>query len=350
MNTIHQLLQTHLTKYPLMELADMVKLLYQNAFGPGHMVSDPSAGLQNLYEEWENIPHSSSGFFSEPIGNGLVRVYLETLKKEELPVLNAMFCQTAGQVHGSLEKFIRSLDILPLYYPDAESFLSEYRKRGYPPVSHSASYRLAYRPAYRVVLQSHAVFLRLIRTLDSSLQKNIPLILAIDGNCASGKTTLSRLLAMYFDCNIIPMDDFFLPPALRTAERLAQPGGNVHYERFIEEVMKPLQNGSEISYRRFRCDIMDYGDAITLPPKPLTIIEGSYCMRPELRGLYHYSVFLSCSYEHQIARIRARNGEEMLKNFISRWIPLENAYFDAFQVKKSCSLVIKTDENFFSRC
>lgn len=349
MNTTRQLVRTHLTKYPLMKLTDAVKLLYQNELGPGHMVLDEPASLQRLYEEWENMPHSSSGPFAEPIGNGLVRIYLDTLKKEELPVFNAMFCQSAGQVRGNREKFIQNLDLLPLYFPDAEEFLSEYKKMGYPPVSHSASYRLAYRPAYRVVMQHHADFLRLIRALDSSLQKDTPFILAIDGNCASGKTTLGRLLAMYFDCNIIPMDDFFLPPGLRTAERLAQPGGNVHYERFIEEVMKPLQNGSKISYRRFRCDIMDYGDAITLSPKPLTIIEGSYCMRPELRGLYHYSVFLSCSYEHQIARIRARNGEEMLKNFISRWIPLENAYFDAFQVKKSCSLVIKTDESFFSR-
>lgn len=342
MNTIHQLIQTHLTKYPHMELIDGIKLLYQNEWGPGHMVSDESVCLERLYEEWEKIPHSSSPLAAEPIGNGLARIYLGPLKKEELPVLNSMFCQTANEMHGDREKFLQKLDCLLPYFPGQESFFEEYKKQGYPPVSHSAAYRLAYRPSYRVVMQSHADFLRLIRTLDSSLQENTPFVLAIDGNCASGKTTLSRLLAMYFDCNIISMDDFFLPPSLRTPERLAQPGGNVHYERFAEEVMKPLQNGSRISYRRFCCGIMDYGDTITLSPKPLTIIEGSYCMRPELRSLYQYSVFLSCSYERQIARIRARNGEEMLKNFTSRWIPMENAYFHAFQIKNSCSQVIRT--------
>lgn len=343
MNMIHQLIQTHLTKYPHMELIDGIKLLYQNELGPGHMVSDEPACLQRLYEEWEEIPHSSSPLAAEPIGNGLTRIYLDTLKRKELPVLNAMFCQTANEIHGDREKFIQNLNCLLPYFPGQEDFLEEYKKQEAPSVSHSASYHLAYRPSYRVVLQSHADFLRLIRTLDSSLRENASLVLAIDGNCASGKTTLSRLLAMYFDCNVIPMDDFFLPPGLRTPERLAQPGGNVHYERFAEEVMKPLQNGSNVSYRRFRCDIMNYGDTITLSPKPLTIIEGSYCMRPELRGLYQYSVFLSCSYDCQVARIRARNGEEMLKNFVSRWIPMENAYFHAFQVKKSCSQVIPTD-------
>ena len=78
------------------------------------------------------------------------------------------------------------------------------------------------------------------------------------------------------------------------------------------------------------------------PLKPFTVIEGSYCMRPEFRGLYDYSVFLSCSYEQQINRIRSRNGEEMLKNFIEKWIPMENTYFDAFQVKENCNVTIQT--------
>ena len=35
-----------------MELTDMVKLLYQNEFGPGHMISDESESLKRLTEEW----------------------------------------------------------------------------------------------------------------------------------------------------------------------------------------------------------------------------------------------------------------------------------------------------------
>ena len=46
MNTIQQLIQTHLTKYPLMELTDAVKLLYQNGLGPGHMVTDEAGSLK----------------------------------------------------------------------------------------------------------------------------------------------------------------------------------------------------------------------------------------------------------------------------------------------------------------
>lgn len=332
--------------------ADIAKLLYQNELGPEHMISNEAESLQRLTSEWEEIPHSPSDSFAEPIGNGLVRIYLGALKREELPILNAMFCQTANHVRGSKERFIRNLDSLSLYFPDRKSFLTEYKEKNYPPISHSDVYHKAYRPAYRVVLQSYAAFLQLVRTLHlllgkntrigehTSLRKSASFIVAIDGNCASGKTTLSNFLSMYFDCNVIHMDDFFLPPELRTAARLAQAGGNIHYERFAKEIMIPLQNDLSVSYRPFCCSTMDYGDTISLPSKPLTVVEGSYSMHPKLRSLYDYSVFLSCSYEQQLMRIRARNGEEMLENFTARWIPMENSYFDAFQVRKSCSLTI----------
>lgn len=37
---------------------------------------------------------------------------------------------------------------------ELEKYLSEYKKRGYPAVSHSEEYREAYLPAYRVVKES----------------------------------------------------------------------------------------------------------------------------------------------------------------------------------------------------
>ena len=63
-----------------------------------------------------------------------------------------------------------------------------------------------------------------------------PFIIAIDGRAASGKSTLAQQLGELLDADVIHMDDFFLPPSLRTKERLSEPGGNVHYERFAEEV------------------------------------------------------------------------------------------------------------------
>lgn len=66
-----------------------------------------------------------------------------------------------------------------------------------------------------------------------------PLIVAIDGRCGSGKTTLGEYLEQVFDCNLFRMDDFFLRMEQRTPQRLKETGGNVDYERFEETVLRP---------------------------------------------------------------------------------------------------------------
>ena len=54
-------------------------------------------------------------------------------------------------------------------------------------------------------------------------EKNF-VIVAIDGKCTSGKTTLASQLAEIYDCNVFHMDDFFLRPEQRTPERFAEVG------------------------------------------------------------------------------------------------------------------------------
>ena len=51
----------------------------------------------------------------------------------------------------------------------------------------------------------------------------------------SGKSVLGQLLSEVYSCNLFHMDDFFLRPEQRTAERLAEAGGNVDRERFLEK-------------------------------------------------------------------------------------------------------------------
>ena len=59
------------------------------------------------------------------------------------------------------------------------------------------------------------------------------MLVAIDGMCGSGKTTLGQVLSKVYDCNLFHMDDFFLRPEQRTAERMAQDGGNVEMMQAI---------------------------------------------------------------------------------------------------------------------
>jgi len=42
----------------------------------------------------------------------------------------------------------------------------------------------------------------------------------------------------------------------------------------------------------------------------------------------------------QRERILRRNGEAMLQRFVTEWIPLEKAYFEACAVRDCCQIVL----------
>lgn len=159
-----------------------------------------------------------------------------------------------------------------------------------------------------------------------------PIIIAIDGRCASGKTTLAKAISEQIDCNVIHMDDFFLRPEQRTANRLATPGENIDHERFLEEVLIPLSKGLPVTYHPFDCHKMGFGEEILLSPKKINIVEGSYSYHPSLRDYYAYTFFLTISLEEQMKRIIDREGVEKAKIFKEKWIPLEEEYFKTLEV------------------
>lgn len=163
------------------------------------------------------------------------------------------------------------------------------------------------------------------------LSKQSSFILAIDGMCGSGKTTLGNQLAQQFHASLFHMDDFFLPLELRTPQRLEEPGGNVHYERFLETVLKPLSLKQDIVYQPFDCQTMSLMEPQHMAYCPFCIIEGSYALHPSLQSYYTHAIVLKISNELQQERLFKRNPEQF-DVFINRWVPLENHYFQAYDI------------------
>lgn len=184
------------------------------------------------------------------------------------------------------------------------------------------------------------IFRPLFAELDRQLAGELPVRLAIEGGSASGKTTLGQILAERYGCTVFHMDDFFLRPEQRTASRFAEPGGNVDRERFLEEVLLPLRRGEKIFYRRFDCATMQLQKPIEIVPGRLVVTEGAYSMHPELAPYYDLSIFLDISPELQHERISHRNTPEKAKRFFTKWIPMEQAYFAAFDIPARCTLRI----------
>ena len=184
----------------------------------------------------------------------------------------------------------------------------------------------------------------LVQRIAALFAKKSPVIVAIDGPAASGKTTLAAKLAAQFGAQVLHMDDYFLQPHQRTPERYSEPGGNVDRERFLAEALLPLSRGEAYVSRRFDCGSMTLLEGKTVEPSGLVIVEGSYSLHPLLAPHYDLRVLLSISPDVQSARILARNGQEKHKQFMERWIPLENRYFEHTRIEERCDMRLVMEE------
>lgn len=181
---------------------------------------------------------------------------------------------------------------------------------------------------------------RLKREIEQRRGNKKPFLVAIDGGSASGKSTLGAALAEELQATLIHMDDFFLPMEMRTEERFAQPGGNVHWERVRAEVLEPIRQGKKPEYGVFDCSVMAVNKTVRAEVRDVVIVEGAYSLHPMLREYYDLRVLVEVEESVQKERILRRNGEQMLRRFLTEWIPLEKAYFAACRVKDCCHIIL----------
>ena len=74
MEELERVLRLHAALYPRMQVQDVVKLLFQSEYGPGHLITDSRQSLQRLQEEYDQMNCREKNIV--PLGNGLVRVPL----------------------------------------------------------------------------------------------------------------------------------------------------------------------------------------------------------------------------------------------------------------------------------
>jgi len=165
MNELRRIIKHHAERYPEMQPCDAVKLIFQNEFGGGHLITDREHSLTYLACEYGSIPQEKNMPLYEDIGNGIVRVNIASIDAHNLSIreLNEMFVLSSGTITGSKGSFIQKLRVLEeetgrgifrFSLNDLEQYMDEYISSGIKPVSHSDEYKKAYNPSYRVVLKS----------------------------------------------------------------------------------------------------------------------------------------------------------------------------------------------------
>ena len=349
-------LLAHARVYPDLRIEDIFKFLFQSALGCEHLVASEARAVAYIRQELTAQSDAPSAAQSaaprtEGLDGDYCRVHFSWLQEGLRPeTLGRLFCRSAKTEPAGRKALIQKLAVaqemlreglLPFTSEAFDCELALWREQDYPAIHHSEAFRNAYRPAYRVVAREYAELLPLLIRIDRKVTEGKPFVLAIEGGSAAGKTTLAALLSELYDCNIFHADDFFLRPEQRTPARLAEIGGNLDRERLLEEVLTPTRRGETVCYRPFDCSTQSLGEAVTVPPKTMTVVEGAYSMHPLLEPCYDLSVLLDIDPAYQRERILHRNSPAFAKRFFEEWIPMEERYKAHTRVRERCDVVIR---------
>ena len=336
MSALTQTLLAHRARHPSMEAEDAVKMVFQAMMGVGHLLPDPAAAEAFLLREWAGLSPDASEPLTEPLGPRWLRLNLRPAMAAGLrPAWIArMMCLSPGPGHTREEVYAECLSACPEAGWPRERVLAAAAPLLSDPAwlpGHSPAYRAAEQPAYRVLDAGWAPLLPALAAVGAA--ENAPrLLLTLDGRCASGKTTAAACLAAVLQAPVVHSDDYVVPHAAKAPERLAIPGGNCDLERLTEEVLTPWAEGRPLLLRRYDCRRDALTGPVSLPWPRLLLLEGCYTGLPPIAALADVRLFADISPAAQRERILRRNGPEALESYLRRWIPLEEAYFSAYQL------------------
>lgn len=171
-----------------------------------------------------------------------------------------------------------------------------------------------------------------------------PILIALDGRCGSGKTTLASQLAEAFPGSVtVHTDDYYLPPADRVPGWEKIPCANMDLRRLRAEVLEPARAGRSFAYKAYSCREGAYLPPVACAPAQLVLVEGSYSHHPALAACYDLRIFVTCSKAEQSRRLQAREGARYAA-FVERWIPLEEGYFAKYAIPQSADLILDTEK------
>ena len=372
---MQEYIKQQLALHPSITPQDAIKMCFQAAYGAEHLLTDIEKVRDYFLTEFSScVPGDEP--VAEFIAPEVCRVNLAPWKRLGLPWewLFNLFVESAGATgpcHSGIDpesmffeyvnewsSFARENGLGSAFYFD-DVIGTEPR-----PVHHSQQYRDAERPAYRVISGAYTRLVPILTAL-AGMENGV---IAIDGRAASGKSTLAKGLKAVIGAEVVHMDDFFLPPELRTPERLAEPGGNIHYERFTEEVLPFITNRNSgrlqaaptkatiasnvgaacgrppapaFQYRIFDCTTMAYNGTRKIQPSNWLVVEGAYSRHPKFGNYMTLRVFSDIDPQTQMQRITARNGPEMAEMFAQKWIPMEENYIMRGILPCSCKTIFQ---------
>jgi para-aminobenzoate synthetase len=168
-----------------------------------------------------------------------------------------------------------------------------------------------------------------------------PLIVALDGRSAAGKTMLAAALGERLDAGVIEGDDFYSGGVAVRAEPPAAMVAACTDWQHQRLVLDLLRSGREASWNAFDWEAFDgrvCTELTVMSPKPIIILEGVYAARPELADLIDIAIMVRADEGVRESRLLVR--QEHTGPWEKQWHAAEDYYFEFVRPLTSFNMLV----------
>lgn len=164
-------------------------------------------------------------------------------------------------------------------------------------------------------------------------------LVGIDGPDGSGKTTLADNLAESLTGPVLraSIDGFHNPTELRRRRGDLSPEGyyrdSFDHQSLLDDLLDPFATGQgEVLVRRYDWRTGAGPLSTEVPEQATLLFDGVFLLRPELRNVWHLTVYLRVGPEESLRRALERDlhlfgsDEEVRKRYLARYLPGQALY------------------------
>jgi len=173
-----------------------------------------------------------------------------------------------------------------------------------------------------------------------------PILVALDGRSAAGKSTLAGQVAPLVGAVVIDGDDFYSGGTAETWDAMsaAEKANHCMDWRRQRPVLEKLASGLAATWHPYDWEADDGSLALTpvvCESAPVIILDGAYSARPELADLFDLRVLLDAPAVLRSAQLIEREGEGYQEEWNTRWDEAEQWYFAKVMPPESFDVVIE---------
>jgi uridine kinase len=171
-----------------------------------------------------------------------------------------------------------------------------------------------------------------------------PVLVALDGRSAVGKSTLAQQIAARAAALVIDGDDFYRggDDAFWQARNPAEKVDLAIDWRRQRALLTKLQRGEPARWQPYDWEVDDgrLAAEVNVVPAAVVILDGAYSARRELADLFALRALLDVPRQVRRERLLRREGERYRAEWESRWSEAEDLYFERLMPPDSFDLVL----------